>query len=79
MSAYGDAPPFGEHVTHEVTLLDLLDRLLDTGVVLRGQVTLAVADVDLINVDLALLLASADRAARLLMHQATGQIDELTP
>ena len=32
----------------EVTLLDLLDRAIDHGVVLSGDVTLSVADVDLI-------------------------------
>lgn len=42
----------------EVTLLELADRVLDTGVVLSGDITLSVADVDLIQVQLHALLAS---------------------
>ena len=47
--------------TREVTLLELVDRVLDRGVVLSGDITIAVADVDLIRVGLRLLLASAER------------------
>jgi Gas vesicle protein len=42
----------------QVTLLELVDRVLDKGVVLSGDVTLAVADVDLIRIELRALLAS---------------------
>jgi gas vesicle structural protein len=44
---------------HEVTLLELVDRVLNKGVVLTGDVTLSVAGVDLVYVGLRLLLASA--------------------
>ena len=47
-----------------VTLLELVDRVLDKGVVLKGDITLAVADVDLIRVELQALLASVDRLER---------------
>jgi Gas vesicle protein len=47
----------------QVTLLDLLDRLLSGGIVIRGQITLAAADVDLVELDLALMVASVDKAA----------------
>jgi hypothetical protein len=46
----------------QVTLLDLIDRLLAGGVVLLGQIRLAVADIDLVDLDLALLLSSVDKA-----------------
>lgn len=46
----------------EVTLLDLLDRILDKGVILWGDVTLSVADVDLVYVGLKVLLSSVDTA-----------------
>jgi Gas vesicle protein len=42
----------------QVTLVDLVDRVLGTGVVLTGDVTLAVADIDLVYVGLRVLLAS---------------------
>ena len=48
----------------EVTLLELLDRVLDKGVVLTGDITLSVADVDLVYVGLRVLLSSVDAAQR---------------
>ncbi len=47
------------------SLADVLDRLLDTGVVLDGQVVISLAGVDLVHVGLRALLASVDRAAAL--------------
>ena len=44
----------------QVTLLDLVDRIVEKGAVVRGQVVLSVADVDLVKLDLNLLLASVD-------------------
>ncbi|MBI3977126.1 MAG: gas vesicle protein, partial [Chloroflexi bacterium] len=44
--------------TQDVTLLEALDRLLDRGVVLAGDLTISVADVDLIFVGLKVMLAS---------------------
>ena len=43
----------------EVTLLELVDRVVHKGVVLSGDITIAVADVDLIKLELRALLASA--------------------
>jgi len=43
---------------HEVTLLELVDRVLNKGVVLTGDVTLSVAGVDLVYVGLRVLIAS---------------------
>lgn len=42
----------------DVTLLELVDRVLNKGVVLTGDITLSVADVDLVYVGLRVLLAS---------------------
>jgi hypothetical protein len=47
--------------TRQVTLLDLLDRLLAGGVVVRGHITLAAADIDLVEIDLALLVAATQK------------------
>jgi hypothetical protein len=55
-----------------VTLLDLLDRVLDRGVVLRGDLTISVADVDLIYVGLRLLLCSIETAQRCDVPLARG-------
>jgi hypothetical protein len=47
-----------------VTLVELVDRVLDKGVVISGDVTLAVADVDLIYLGLRAVLASVASAER---------------
>ncbi|MGC2775949.1 MAG: gas vesicle protein GvpJ [Bradyrhizobium sp.] len=48
----------------EGSLLDLLDQLLDRGVMLWGELRISVADVELIEVGLKLMLASARTADR---------------
>jgi hypothetical protein len=53
-------------------LVDVLDRLLDTGVVIDGQIVISLAGVDLVHVGLRALLASTDRAARLVAPAAPG-------
>jgi hypothetical protein len=45
----------------DASLLDIVDNLLNKGVVLTGDVTLALAQVDLVYVRLSLLLSAADR------------------
>ena len=48
----------------EVALVDLVDRLLGGGVVIAGEITLAVADVDLVHVSLRALVSSVATAQR---------------
>src|SRR5262249_57045175 len=45
----------------EVSLLDLVDNVLNRGVVLTGEILLGVADVDLVYVRLAAILCAADK------------------
>jgi hypothetical protein len=47
----------------EVTLVDIVDRLLGGGVVISGEITLAVADIDLVHVSLRALVASVEKVA----------------
>jgi hypothetical protein len=49
---------------HELTVLELLDRVLDKGVVLSGDITLSVAEIDLVYVGLRVLLSSVESARR---------------
>jgi Gas vesicle protein len=57
------APVVAEQVLDgpESTLLDVLDHLLNKGVMLNGDVTLGVAGIDLIYLRLASILCAADR------------------
>jgi hypothetical protein len=45
----------------DASLVDVVDSLLDKGVVLDGEVVLGLADVDLIYLRLSVLLVAADR------------------
>lgn len=49
-------------VERDVALIDLVDRLLGGGVVIAGDITLAVADVDLVYVGLRALVTSVATA-----------------
>jgi Gas vesicle protein len=49
-------------VEQDVALVDLVDRLLGGGVVIAGDITLAVADVDLVYVGLRALVSSVATA-----------------
>ena len=49
----------------EVALVDIVDRLLAGGVVIGGDITLSIADVDLVYVGLRVLLASVGTIERL--------------
>lgn len=44
----------------DVSLLELLDRILDKGVVIAGDVVISVADIDLIYLGLKVILTSVD-------------------
>lgn len=48
----------------QLELSEMLSHILDKGVVLRGEVMLAVADIDLIKLDLGLLLTGVETAMR---------------
>jgi hypothetical protein len=50
--------------TSEVTLVELVDRLVAKGVVLEADITLAVADIDLIYVGLRALISSVSSLER---------------
>jgi hypothetical protein len=55
------APVEARVEAREITLLDLVDRAIDHGVILAGDITIAVADIDLIYLGLQVLLASVER------------------
>ena len=51
-------------------MLELVDRVLNKGVVVTGDITLSVAGVDLVYVGLRVLLASAGTLDRLAAERA---------
>jgi hypothetical protein len=58
----------------QLVLGDLLNHVLDKGVVISGTVTISIANIDLLMVDLRLLLTSVETAMR---HSIDGTIQRL--
>lgn len=56
-----------------VALVDLLDRVLARGVVVSGDVTLSIADVDLVTVSLRALITSVSALAEPVTDLETGR------
>lgn len=54
----------GAGANDEMSLLDLLDHVLTTGVVVRGSLVISLAGVDLVYVGLDVVLASVETALR---------------
>jgi Gas vesicle protein len=64
MSAPGPAAAREILETADESLLDLVDNLLNRGVVVSGEVMLGLAGVDLVYLRLQAVLCSADRVER---------------
>ena len=50
------------HATEATTLVDVLERLLDKGIVIAGDIRIRLVDVELLTINIRLLIASVDRA-----------------
>ena len=44
----------------DITILELLDRVLNKGVILTGDIVISVADIDLVYVGVKLMLSSVE-------------------
>ena len=65
MSATTNAVIFtGDDPGDEMTLLDILDHVLNQGVVLRGNIIISLAGVDLVYLGLDVILTSVETALR---------------
>ena len=60
-AVHAERPPIR---SERIALVDLLDRVLAGGVVVSGEVTLSIADVDLVTVSLRALVTSVSALAR---------------
>jgi fructose-1,6-bisphosphatase len=50
------------HATEATNLVDILERILDKGVVIAGDIRIKLLEVELLTINIRLLLASVDRA-----------------
>jgi gas vesicle structural protein len=70
-----DLEPRDDEIDDEQLVLgDLLNHVLDKGVVISGTVTISVADIDLLILDLRLLLTSIETAVR---HGVERSVDRI--
>lgn len=60
------------------TLLELLDRLLDKGAMVKGEILLSVADIDLVYLNLGLLLSSVKTVEDVARRSGHGEAEQLS-
>lgn len=50
------------HAIQATNLADILERVLDKGIIIAGDIQIKIADVDLLTIKIRLLIASVDKA-----------------
>jgi hypothetical protein len=50
------------HATEGATLADIVERVLDKGVVIAGDIRIRLVEVDLLTINIRLLISSVDKA-----------------
>ncbi|HET7184885.1 MAG TPA: gas vesicle protein [Terriglobales bacterium] len=64
MASPGEVVMIGSDAQDDVSLLDVLDHVLNAGVVIHGTVVISLAGVDLIYVGVNVVLTSVETALR---------------
>jgi hypothetical protein len=59
--------------TSELSLLETLDHVLNRGLVIAGEITISVADIDLIFLGLNVLVSSVETAHEVLRERGLGK------
>jgi hypothetical protein len=57
-----DLSTFQQRGSHPAQLADVLERVLDKGIVIAGDIQINLLDIELLTIRLRLLVASADKA-----------------
>jgi gas vesicle structural protein len=65
----------GNEESADLTLLDLIDHVLNTGVIIRGNLVLTLGGVDLVYLGLDLIVTSVETALR---HMGAGSTESLS-
>lgn len=50
------------HATEATNLADILERVLDKGIVIAGDISIQLADIELLNIKIRLMVCSVDKA-----------------
>ncbi len=75
------------HATQATNLADILERVLDKGIVIAGDIKIQIADIDLLTIKIRLLIASVDKAMEMGINwwqedpylSAKPKIEEIAP
>ena len=62
LAGRGSAPGLPGHPNTTANLADILERVLDKGIVIAGDIQINLLDIELLTIKLRLLVASVDRA-----------------
>ncbi|EFO79420.1 gas vesicle synthesis protein GvpS (GvpA-related) [Oscillochloris trichoides DG-6] len=54
-----------QHSTQSTNLADILERVLDKGIVIAGDISISLVGVELLSIKVRLLIASVDKAAEM--------------
>ena len=63
----------------DLSLLETLDHVLNRGLVIAGEITISVADIDLVFVGLNVLVSSVETANEVMRTRAHGAESVLVP
>jgi len=72
-SSTGKGSPLAHALEREVSLCELLDRILNKGAVLTGEIVIAVADIELLYVSLSLVISSMEMLLETMRTPKTGR------
>ena len=63
----------------QLTIVDLVDRILDKGVVITGDITISIVGVDLLSLKINLVIASLETAKRYGIKLPWEKLDKIQP
>lgn len=61
-------PRMADQILHGIqttNLADILERVLDKGIVIAGDIKIQIADIDLLSIKIRLIVASVDKACQM--------------
>jgi hypothetical protein len=68
-------PRTAAHSVHSATLADVLERVLDKGLVIAGDIKIKLVDIELLTIQIRLVVASVDKAREMGMDWWTNNND----
>ena len=68
-------PRTAAHSVHRATLADVLERILDKGLVIAGDIKVKLVDIELLTIQIRLVIASVDKAREMGLDWWNGNRD----